>query len=158
MSEIRRIIDRFSLDELQVNGATKKQIRILTEYIHASRSSFATAIRLAALLLDTGKEKIMPTPEYAASHPENRIEVYSSPEIFLAFYLLMLSRKADNLYHISEERKRGVCQHLAIVKQNDKETCSCCKAQSEEMPISEACFENVPPFHVGCRCGILITK
>ena len=158
MQKIRRILDGFSLDELQVNGATKQAIRILAEYIHETRSSFPTAIRIASLLSDSCKEEIKPTEEFRATHPENRPEVYSSPEVFLTFYLLMLAQKADNLYHINEEKERGVCHHLSVVNQNDKETCSFCKEKPREIDISEASYANVPPFHVGCRCGILITK
>lgn len=158
MSEIRQIIEQFPLDELQVNSATKKSIRILVEYIHETRSSFPVVIQLASILINSCREEIKMTEEFRSAHPENRAEVYSAPEVFLAFYLLMLSQKADNLYHIQKEKKIGICKHLSIVCQHDNETCSACKEKEAEIEISGANYETVPPFHVGCRCGILITK
>lgn len=158
MSEIRRIIDRFSISELQVNSKTKRAIRILTEYIHETHASFPNVIRIASLLIDSCREELRPTDEFMSVHPENRPEVYSSLEVYLTFYLLMLVQKADNLYHIEEEKKRGVCRHLSIIHQNDKETCSFCAEKNVELDIADATVENVPPYHVGCRCGILITK
>lgn len=157
MSAYRPIIDQFPLDELDVEGQFREAIKPAVEYLLETQGSFSVAIRLAALMMESNKGKLKVCESFADQHPENHIEIYSSPDVFLAFYLLMLAAKADNLYQVQEEVKNGQCASFALSCVGDYETCSLCRAK-EGGRLSSCTYETVPPFHVGCRCGMIFKK
>lgn len=154
MSALRPIIDEFDLHELDMPYTFKQAVRPAVEYLLDTHASFSAAIRLAALMLESPKEELKVTPSFADFHPENRIEIYSSPDVFLAFYLLMLAAKAENLYYAREEAKNGVCSRYSLSCVGDHETCSLCREKTGSS-LLECTYETVPPFHVGCRCGMI---
>ena len=157
MSEYRNIINEFDLHELDMSDSFKQAVRPAVEYLLETRASFSAAIRLAALMLESCKESPKVSPSFADAHPENRVEIYSSPDVFLAFYLLMLAAKAENLYNAREEVKTGVCAIFALSCVGDHETCSLCREKAI-VSLSECTYETVPPFHIGCRCGMIFKK
>lgn len=152
----RDILNSFSLNELDAKNTTKDAIRIMAEYIITQNASFSTAIRLASILLEN--EKIKPTKEFENQHPENKMEVYSSPEIFLSFFLLMIAQKAENLFHIQKELETGICYHISVICRHGQESCSMCLENEKEMEMKDASFDTIPPYHVGCTCGMIIKK
>ena len=89
MNIYRPIIDEFDLSELDMPVAFKDAVRPAVEYLLDTHASFSVAIRLAALMLESYRGQLRVTEAFAAAHPENVISVYSSPDVFLAFYLLM---------------------------------------------------------------------
>lgn len=157
MSALRPIIDEFDLRELDMPDTFKQVIRPAVEYLLDARGSFSVAIRLAALMLESYKEELKVSESFADHHPENRIEIYSSPDVFLAFYLLMLAAKAENLHNAREESKTGVCAKFALSCVGDHETCSLCREKKDQL-LTGCTYETVPPFHVGCRCGMIFKK
>lgn len=157
MNNYRAIIDSFPMDELDMPDRFIQSVRPAVEYLLSTRGSFSVAIRLAALMLESYKGELKVSSSFADFHPENRIEIYSSPDVFLAFYLLMLAAKAENLYNAREEVKTGVCVKFALSCVGDHETCSLCREKAG-VPLSECTYETVPPFHVGCRCGMIFKK
>ena len=154
MSAYRPIIDQFPLDELDVEGQFKEALKPAVEYLLETQGSFSVAIRLAALMLESYKGGLKVCGSFEDRHPENRIEVYSSPDVFLAFYLLMLAAKADNLYQVQEEMKCRQCASFVLSCVGDHETCSLCRAKKGSR-LSDCSYATVPPFHVGCRCGMI---
>lgn len=154
MSAYRQIIDTFPLLELDVEDQFREAVKPAVEYLIESNASFSAAIRLSSLMLEGYKGELKVSEFFADQHPENRIEIYSSHDVFLAFYLLMLAQKADNLYNIREELKTGQCAKYALSCVGDHETCSLCRRKAGAA-LSECTYETVPPFHVGCRCGMI---
>lgn len=154
MIDYRPVIDEFSLSELDMPDSFKQAVRAGVEFLLQTRGPFSAAIRLAALTLGNYQGPLKVADDFADQHPENRIEVYSSPDVFLAFYFLMLAAKADNLYQAREELKNGVCTCYSLSCVGDHETCSLCK-EKKGAPLSVCAYESVPPFHVGCRCGMI---
>ena len=154
MNNYRAIIDSFPMDELDMPDRFIQSVRPAVEYLLSTRGSFSVAIRLAALMLENYKGELKVSSSFADFHPENRIEIYSSPDVFLAFYLLMLAAKAENLYNAREEIKAGQCAKYALSCVGDHETCSLCREKTGSS-LLECTYETVPPFHVGCRCGMI---
>ena len=157
MSAFRPIIDEFDLHELDMPDTFKQTVKPAVEYLLDTRASFSVAIRLAALMLENCKGGLKVSPSFADFHPENRVEIYSSPDVFLAFYLLMLAAKAENLYNAREEVKTGVCARFALSCVGDHETCSLCREKKDQL-LTSCTYATVPPFHVGCRCGMIFKK
>ena len=157
MSVFRPIIDEFDLHELDMPDTFKQAVRPAVEYLLDARGSFSVAIRLAALMLESYKEELKVSESFADHHPENRIEIYTSPDVFLAFYLLMLAAKAENLHNAREESKTGVCAKFALSCVGDHETCSLCREKKDQL-LTSCTYATVPPFHVGCRCGMIFKK
>ena len=158
MNTYRQIIDEFPVTELDMPEAFREAVRPCVEYLLDTHASFSVAIRLAALMLESYKGELKVTEEFSAGHPENRIEVYSSPDVFLAFYFLMLAAKADNLRNAREEVESGVCSGYEIACANDRETCSMCRDMKKTGRLADLTYETVAPFHVGCRCSMLFKK
>lgn len=158
MNEYRSIINEFDFHELDMPDAFKQAVRPAVEYLLGTHASFSVAIRLAALMLESYKGELKVTEEFASQHPENSIQVYSSPDVFLAFYLLMLAAKADNLYNAREETRSGVCGSYELSCVGDHETCSKCREAQKKGILSSCSYDTVPPFHVGCRCGMIFKK
>ena len=154
MIDYRPIINEFSLSELDMPESFRTAIRPIVEYLLDTHASFSVAIRLAAIMLESYKGELKVSDSFANQHPENRIEIYSSPDVFLAFYFLMLAAKADNLYQAREEEKNGACTCYVLSCSDDNETCSLCR-EKKGKNLSECTYETVPPFHVGCRCGMI---
>ena len=158
MNIYRPIIDEFALDELDMPDTFKEAVRPAVEYLLDTHASFSVAIRLAALMLESYRGQLRVADAFASAHPENVISVYSSPDVFLAFYLLMLAAKAHNLYNARAEQQAGVCTAFSLSCAEDNESCSLCREKHQAGPISACTYQTVPPFHVGCRCGLLFTK
>ena len=157
MGSYRSIIDEFDLHELDMPDAFKQAVRPAVEYLLETHASFSVAIRLAALMLESVKGELTVSSSFADFHPENRVEIYSSPDVFLAFYLLMLAAKAENLYDAREEVKAGQCAKYALSCVGDHETCSLCREKKDQL-LTSCTYATVPPFHVGCRCGMIFKK
>lgn len=151
----RDIINSFTQDEIDASQSTKFTVKISIEYLLATEANFSTAIRLASLVLESCNNEIYPTEEFRNKHPENRIEVYSSKDVWLAFYMLMLAEKAENLFNIYLEEQ---AERIEIICKNDHETCSLCKEMAKEIDLPFAKYSAIPPHHVGCRCGIIFRK
>ena len=158
MNIYRPIIDKFTVSELDMPDDFKEAVRLAVEYLLVTHASFSVAIRVAALMLESYRGELRVTDAFAAAHPENRIGLYSSPDVFLAFYLLMLAAKADNLYNAQAERETGICAEFAVLCAADNESCPLCLGKHRAGKISDCTYETVPPFHVGCRCGLLFAK
>jgi len=156
MNSYRSIIDEFDLRELDMPDSFKQYVKPAVEALLGARRSFPVALRLASLMRESAKGGLKVSQDFADFHPENRIETYSSPDVFLALYLLMLAAKAENLYNVREEAKTGVCAKFALSCAGDQETCSLCR--EKKGLLSECTYETVPPFHVGCRCGLIFSK
>ncbi len=154
MNSLSPIIEEFDLHELNVPPIIKKGIKPAVEYLVETNGSFSAAIHLSSLILQGYPGKLKVADAFADAHPENRVEVYSSPDVFLAFYLLMLAAKANNLYNAREEIKAGQCAKYALSCVGDHETCSLCREKTGSS-LLECTYETVPPFHVGCRCGMI---
>ncbi len=157
MINFRPVIDEFSLSELDMPEQFKEAVRPCVEYLLDTRASFSAAIRLAALMLESYKGDLKVTDSFADAHPENRIHIYSSPDVFLAFYFLMLAAKADNLYNAREEVKNGACTRYSVVCACDRESCSTCREKKNGF-LADCTYKTVPPFHVGCRCSMIYQK
>ena len=147
----RSIIDEFDLHELDMPESFKQAVRPAVEYLLDTRASFSAAIRLSALMLEGCEGKLRVSESFSSLHPENRVELYSSPDVYLAFFLLMLAAKAENLSCARQEKR---CTIFALSCVNDHETCSLCRGKMDQ-PLSGCSYATVPPFHVGCRCGMI---
>lgn len=158
MNKYRGLIEQLDMRELDMPDSFKEAVRPAVEYLLNTHASFSVAIRLAALMLESYKGDLKVAARFAAVHPENRVEVYSSPDVFLAFYFLMLAAKVDNLYCTNEEAKACVCNAYSLTCAQDHETCSMCREKYQSGSIHDCTYETVPPFHVGCRCGMLFEK
>ena len=150
----RSIIDEFDLHELDMPDTFKQAVRPAVEYLLDTHASFSVAIRLAALMLESYKGELKVSKSFADLHPENRIEIYSSPDVYLAFFLLMLAAKAENLYDTREEKH---CAKYALSCVGDHETCSLCREKKDQL-LTSCTYATVPPFHVGCRCGMIFKE
>lgn len=158
MTNYRPIIDGFTLDELDMPEAFKAAVRPAVEYLLCTHASFSVAIRLASLMLESYRGPLRMSDAFTRAHPENRIDLYSSEDVYFAFFLLLLAAKADNLYHIQAERQSGVCAAYSINSPNDSETCAQCRERCHAAPLADAAYHTVPPFHVACRCGLIFSK
>lgn len=154
MTAYRTIIDEFDIHELDMPDSFKQAVKPVVEYLLDTHASFSVAIRLAALMLESYKGELKVSESFASLHPENRIEIYSSPDVYLAFFFLMLAAKADNLYNAREEKQ---CAKYELSCVGDHETCSLCQEKKEQL-LSSCTYETVPPFHVGCRCGMIFKE
>lgn len=155
MSEYGDYVSKLDISELDMPAEFKAAVHPIIEYILNTKASFSAVIRLASLMMESCKGDLKVAKWFAAIHPENRIEIYSSPDIFLSFYFLYLARKVDNLMNANLE---GICSEYHLSCAQDQETCSICRDHYTAGKLSECTFQTVPPFHVGCRCGMIFTK
>ena len=158
MINYRPIIDGFPLDELDMPEAFKAAVRPVVEYLLCTHASFSVAIRLASLMLESYRGPLRMSDAFTRAHPENRIDLYSSEDVYFAFFLLLLAAKADNLYSIQAERQTGLCAAYSVNSPQDNETCSQCRERCHAAPLADAAYHTVPPFHVACRCGLIFSK
>lgn len=155
MANYRKIIDTLDMDELDMPSAFKAAVRPVVEYLLTTNASFSVALRLSALMLESYKGELKVTKAFESKHIENKISLYSSPDMFFAFYLLMLASKVQNLYCAQRE---SICEGYELTCANDSETCALCREKYQSGRIKDCTLDTVPPFHVGCRCGMIFTK
>lgn len=158
MNKYWNIVKNFDLSELEIGENMKSVIRHAVEFILETESSYPEALKLSAIMTKSFRNPIRVSESFAAVHPENRVDVYSTPDVFLAFYCLFLASKARNLYNAQEEVKSGVCSAYTTSCACDQETCSMCKDKFMETKLSACDYSTIPPFHVGCRCGMFFVK
>lgn len=151
-------VQQLPLSELVLTDSEKTNVRVSVDLLIKNGATYSNAIRLAKILLAAINHPIELTDSFLHDHPENNPKVYSSFEVFMAFYLLMLAGKASNLYYTQKEAESGICTTYSITCPCDKESCSLCVARYMEGKIANAKYENLPPYHVGCRCGLLFHR
>lgn len=156
MSKFSAIIKSFTLKEIDVDENMREAIRLSVEVLLLAGASLMGAIQQSSMIVRAYDKPIVETEEFARIHPMNRVRAYDTPSIFLAHYSLMLAAKAGNLHHIRAERSAGVGDRVEIACLGDERTCSLCRERAEKASITVCTYATVPPFHVGCRCGVIV--
>lgn len=155
MSEYHEILQAFTVEEYHTTEGEKQALRACAELLLTTSEDFATATTLATLLLAHKPEGFIPSEDFLEKHPDNRPEAYSGPAAYLAFYLLYLAEKARSAKDIGDERER--CTHYTASGAGDSGVCGRCEDRAEiDIPIACMRYEDIPPYHLGCRCRPLL--
>lgn len=150
--------DFLPLNEMLLTPPEKTNVRVSVSLLLSNGATFDNALSIAEVLLTAMGHDITPTPEFLADHLENDPRIYSSNLVYVAFYLLMLAGKVSNHYYVEEELKSGIADSFSVTCPCDKESCSLCVARYMEGYLDEITYQKLPPYHVGCRCGLLFHK
>ncbi|MEG2208661.1 MAG: hypothetical protein RR065_11190, partial [Clostridia bacterium] len=131
----------------------KQAIKACAELMLNTSVDFATATSLATLLMAHLKH-IEPSEAFVEVCEENTPRYYSGEVTYVAFFLLYLCEKARMLNNILYEKHFG-CQAACFLLKcaDDLDVCDKCGEKAgRQIPIDQASYDNVPPFHLGCRC------
>jgi len=157
MSAYQEILQEFPVDELTATVQEKQAFRACAELMLNTSEDFATATTLAMLLLANKAGGFIPAEAFVAAHPDNHPDAYSSPVAYLAFFLLYLCEKARSAKDILDEQVR--CSHYTSSCTGDAEACGRCEDRAAiNVPIALMSYNNVPPYHLGCRCRPLLLR
>lgn len=155
MSTYHEILQGFTVEEFHTTEEQKQALRACAEILLVTSEDFATATTLATLLLAHTPEGFIPSEDFLDKHPDNHPDVYSSPVAYLAFYLLYLAEKARSANDIAAEQER--CTHYSTSTAGDMEVCGRCEDRASiDIPISCIRYDDIPPYHLGCRCRPLL--
>lgn len=159
-NQYHEILQGLSADELRIGPHAKQAVKACAELMLNTSVDFATATSLATLLTAHIKH-VEPTEDFAEECEENRLSYYSGEVGYLAFYLLYFCEKVRSLNDILAENRNGyvLCTHFLPKCMNDADVCDrCAEKAGRAIPIGQAAYDNVPPYHMGCRCRPLLMK
>ncbi len=157
MSEYHEILQGFTVEEFHTSEEQKQAFRACAELLLNTSEDFATATSLAILLLANTPKGFTPSEDFLEQHPDNHPREYSSPSAYIAFYLLYLAEKARSAKDIADEVAN--CTHYCISCTEDLSICDKCSDRAGiSIPVDQMCFEDIPPFHLGCRCKPLLLR
>ncbi len=153
------IIQGLSADELCLNDRGKQAVKSCAELMLNTSVDFATATILGTLLMAHLKH-VEPSEDFAENYEENRPSYYSSEVTYLSFFLLYLCEKVRNLSDILlENQPDNIATHFQINLAGDADVCDRCEdRQQHPIRVQDVAYDNVPPFHMGCRCQIIFVK
>ncbi|MDD3212272.1 MAG: hypothetical protein PHY64_01280 [Eubacteriales bacterium] len=155
MSNYHEILQAFTMDEFVANEQEKQAFRACAELLLNTSEDYATATTLAMLLLANKPGGFTPGEDFVEAHPDNQPKAYSSMGSYIAFYLLYLCEKARSVKEISDESDH--CTHYSVSCAGDTDVCGRCEDRAElDIPIALMRYEDVPPYHLGCRCRPLL--
>ena len=155
MSAYHEILQAFTVEELHTTENEKQSLRACAELLLTTSEDFSTATTLATLLLASNPEGFIPSDDFLERHPDNAPSAYSSRSVHLAFYLLYLAEKARSVMEIADEKNR--CTHFSASSAGDMDVCGKCSDRAEiNIPICLMRYEDIPPYHIGCRCRPLL--
>lgn len=114
--------------------------------------------KVCPLIIDKFKESILPSPDFIR-HPANRVSAFASDADWLTAYMRYMLQKVDNLTAISRELGGSRIGRLRIIDADDPGVCRGCAGQKKIISdLSEIDYQDIPPFHFGCRCSFLLLK
>ena len=148
---MNEILKSFSFEEIETTDEEKEILRSAIALLLRTNGSFTEAVHLAKALK---KVKMNPKESFVKEHDENDPKLYTTQDSYRAFVMLFYARKADNLYNLSCEGKNALRTHFKPVSVNDSCTCESCYTKSEPIALQDANYDNVPPYHIGCRCTV----
>lgn len=146
------------LPELENSAEMKKAIGLALISV-CTLNDPSEAIQAASQrILVTFKENILPAAAFVA-HPANRVSAFSTEADWLAAYMRFLIQKADNLTSLSHEIDAGRVKSVRIVDADDPGVCrGCFGRKTGTMRPEDVSYDDIPPYHFGCRCSILFLK
>lgn len=157
MSEYHEILQGFSVGEFHSTESEKQALRACAELLLTTSEDYATATSLAMLLLANKPEGFVPSEDFLEQHPDNHPREYSGPAAYVAFFLLYLAEKARSAKDIVGEA--ATCTHYTTACMCDLNICSKCADRGEvNIPIGLMRYEDIPPYHLGCRCKPLLIQ
>jgi hypothetical protein len=157
MSEYHEILQGFAVEELHTTEEHRQALRACAELLLTTSEDFATATTLAMLLLANQPEAFTPSEDFLEQHPDNHPREYSSPAGYMAFFLLYLAEKARSAKDIAGEA--ATCTHYSTSCTGDLNLCNKCADRAEiVIPISQMRYEDIPPYHLGCRCKPILIQ
>ena len=155
MSTYHEILQGFTVEEFHTTEENKQALRACAEILLVTSEDFATATTLATLLLANKPEGFTPSEDFLDRHLDNHPREYSGPATYLAFFLLYLAEKARSVKDIADEQER--CTHYTASCADDLNVCGKCADRAEiNIPVSLIRYEDIPPYHIGCRCRPLL--
>lgn len=112
----------------------------------------------AQRILDECKENVLPSVAFI-EHPMNRVASYLSDAEWLTEYIIYVGQKIRNMDSIVSELSTGLVRTLRIIDADDPGVCSCCgKFKYRRLSLSDILYEDLPPFHMQCRCNFLLLR
>jgi len=146
------------LPELENSAGMKKAIGTTLITLCTLNDPDNAILAACSQIIATFKENILPTTDFI-KHPANRISAFSSEAEWLASYMRFLLKKADNMTTIGYEKERGHSKVMRIIDADDPGVCrGCTEHKQNAFGISEVSYDDIPPFHFGCRCSFLLLK
>ncbi|MDD3334139.1 MAG: hypothetical protein PHI98_01350 [Eubacteriales bacterium] len=158
-NQYHEILQGLSADELRLDMDGRQAVKACAELMLNMSVDFATATSLATLLAAHLK-RIEPTEDFAEGFEENTPAYYSSEVAYVAFFLLYLCEKIRSIDDILAEKGNGfMCTHFLPKCAGDADVCDrCAEKVGRAIPIEQVAYDNVPPYHMGCRCRPLLMK
>lgn len=155
MSNYYEILQGFTVEEMHSTDQQKQAIRACVDLLLSTSEDFPTATMLATLLLANNADAFVPSEDFVEKYPDNHPSAYSGPTAYVAFYLLYLAEKARSISEILAEKSR--CGYFTASCAQDQDSCGRCQDRAEiNIPIDLMRYEDVPPYHIGCRCRPLL--
>lgn len=109
-------------------------------------------------IIDECKENVLPSVAFI-EHPMNRVASYLSDVEWLTEYIIYIGQKIRNMDSILSELSSGLVRTLRILSADDPGVCSGCICRlNRKLMISDAIYEDIPPFHMRCRCSFLLLR
>jgi hypothetical protein len=147
-----------NLPELENSADMKKAIGTSLIAIAAMADPDVTMQTVCEKIISTFKENILPSADFI-KHPANRTSAFMSDAEWLAAYMRYMLQKSDNIIDINQEIEKGHVKLLRIIDADDPGVCrGCDEHKRKDISLAEATYDDIPPFHFGCRCSILFLK
>ena len=157
MSEYHEILQGFKIDEFHATDERKQALRACAEILLTTSRDYATANTLALFMVVNKQDGFEPTEDFIELHPLNHPREYSNRQAYIALYLLYLADKARNAKDIGAEA--AACTHYTTACMRDYHMCSKCYDRSQvKIPIELMRYEDIPPYHLCCRCKPLLLR
>ena len=113
---------------------------------------------ICEVILKKFRENILPAPEFI-KYPPNRVSAYDSDADWLAAYMIYAIKKADNITAISHEIDKGHTSVVKVICPDDLGVCRGCDMHGKsQVKLNDIKYEDIPPYHFGCRCSMLFMK
>jgi len=157
MTSYHDIVQEFPVDELISTDKEKQAVRACVDLLLNTSQDFASATGLSMLLLANNAGGFTPADAFRDAHDDNRPEAYSGPAAYLAFYLLFLCEKARSVKDILDDADH--CPYYTSSSAGDADVCGRCDNRAHiDVPTVLMRYEDVPPYHLGCRCRPLLCR
>ncbi len=147
-----------NLPELENSADMKKAIGTSLIAIAALKDPDTTIQMVCKKIIETFKENILPSADFI-KHPANRTSAFASDAEWLAVFMKYMLQKSDYIIDINHESEKGKAKFMRIVDADDPGVCRGCDEHKNKLiSLADASYEDIPPFHFGCRCSMLFVK
>lgn len=147
-----------NLPELENSADMKKAIGTSLIAIATLDDPDTTMQMVCEKIIETFKENILPSADFI-KHPANRTSAFASDAEWLAAFMRYMLQKSDNIITINQEIEKGLVNRMRIIDADDPGVCRGCDEHKHSViKLSDATYDDIPPFHFGCRCGYLFLK